>query len=227
MSASPKFYSSFYAGDRKVTGLIVLLTILLVGGVTKSSTVVADQNVASSPAPGMFLVAAPKMRDPRFKQTVILLVEHSAEGSLGFIVNKRTDMTVADAFPELDEPKELEHALYFGGPVQPSRIMYVYSDTGELTEQKVISGVYWGANYEDLKDILNRKNADTLRIFFGYAGWGPGQLEFELSLGDWQLLPASPDHIFSKDSKQLWHLLNRKKPGVIAQRLNVHLSPFL
>ena len=227
MSACPKFYSSLDVSTFKNRGLAVLLTILLVGASVRSSPIAAEQDVVSTPAPGMFLVASPKMRDPRFKQTVILLVEHSAEGSLGFIVNRRTDMTVADAFPELDQHRQLEHALYFGGPVQPSRIMYVYSDTDQITEQKVISGVYWGANYEDLKGILNEKNEDTLRIFFGYAGWGPGQLEFELSLGDWQLLPASSDHIFSKDSKHLWHLLNRKKDGVIAQHLSARLKQHL
>lgn len=136
-------------------------------------------------------------------------------------------MTVADAFPELDQQQVLAHALYFGGPVQPSRIMYVYSDTDQFTEQKIISGVYWGTSYENLKGILGTKSEDTLRIFFGYAGWGPGQLQFELSLGDWELFPASTDHIFSKDSNHLWHLLNRKKNGVITRRSNTSVGPYL
>lgn len=228
MSACPKFYPSLNNDNLKNTGPFILLsTVLLVFLLAKSNPVLAEQDVASSPAPGMFLVAAPKMRDPRFKQSVILLVEHSAEGSLGFIVNRRTDMTVSDAFPELDQHAELEHALYFGGPVQPSRITYVYSDADQIPEQKIINGVYWGTSYESLKDILNRKDRDTLRIFFGYAGWGPGQLEFELSLGDWQLFPASTDHIFSKNSKHLWHLLNRKRTGVITRRSNIHLRSYL
>ncbi len=136
-------------------------------------------------------------------------------------------MTVTDAFPELEQQMELEHALYFGGPVQPSRIMFVYSEPNQIAEHKVINGVYWGTNYDNLKEILNRKGEDALRIFFGYAGWGPGQLEFELSLGDWQVFPASADHIFSEDSKRLWHLLNQKKSGVITQRSYIRLSPYL
>ena len=228
MNACPKFYLSFNDGSLKINDLFVLLTIFLVAtGLIHSYPAAAEQDTVSRPASGMFLVAAPKMRDPRFKQSVILLVEHSSEGSLGFIVNRRTDMTVADAFPELDQQMELKHALYFGGPVQPSRIMFVYSGTDQIEDQKVISGVYWGTSFDNLKDILNRKGEDSLRIFFGYAGWGPGQLEFELSLGDWQVFPASSDYIFSKDTEHLWHLLNRKKTGVITQRLDFQLSPYL
>lgn len=228
MNARLKFYLSFNDGSLKRNGLFILLAIfLLASGLVHSYPVVAEQDTASRPAPGMFLVAAPKMRDPRFKQSVILLVEHSSEGSLGFIVNRRTDMTVTDAFPDLDQQMELRHALYFGGPVQPSRIMFVYSDTDQIEDQKVINGVYWGTSFDNLKDILNRKGEDSLRIFFGYAGWGPGQLEFELSLGDWQVFPASSDYIFSKDTEHLWHLLNRKKTGVITQHLDFQLSPYL
>lgn len=228
MNACLKFYLSFNGGGPRGGYLSVLLTIFIFTMMlVQSNPSAAEETVTLRPAPGMFLVASPKMRDPRFKQSVILLVEHSSEGSLGFIVNRRTDMTVIDAFPELEQQMELEHALYFGGPVQPSRIMFVYSDSGHITEHKVINGVYWGSNYDNLKEILNRKGEDALRIFFGYAGWGPGQLEFELSLGDWQVLPASVDHIFSTDSKQLWYLLNRKKSGVITRRPNIRLNPVL
>ena len=170
------------------------------------------------PATGMLLVAAPKMRDPRFQQSVILLVEHSADGALGFIINKKTQVTVAEALPELNL-QGLTHTLYFGGPVQPARIMYVYSDSDESAAQQVIRDVYWGSDYEHLKSFLRSKDERTLRVFFGYAGWGPGQLEFELSLDDWQVTPASIEHIFSSDSENLWRLLNRKNPGVITNIL--------
>ena len=227
MYACLKFYLSFNNDCCKGSGLFVLLTTLLFATMlSQPNPAVAEQNAATEPAPGMFLVAAPKMRDPRFKRSVILLVEHSSEGSLGLIVNRRTDMTVTDAFPELQQ-MELEHALYFGGPVQPSRIMFVYTDVNQIAEQEVINGVYWGTSYDSLKDILSKKGEDAVRVFFGYAGWGPGQLEFELSLGDWQLFPASSDHIFSKDTKQLWHLLNRKKSGVITLRPDTKLGPYL
>lgn len=216
MNMRPGFYLSFIGRDYKNTGVSVLIALAFTTTVAKPGLSEAERDLEFTPAVGMFLVAAPKMRDSRFRQTVILLVEHSAEGSLGFIINKRTEMTVTDAFPDLGL-EELTHVLYFGGPVQPSRIMYVYSGTDQSAQQRIIHGVYWGASYDDLKGIVSRKDENALRIFFGYAGWGPSQLEFELSLDDWQLVPASTDHIFSPDSKNLWHLLNRQKPGVITK----------
>ena len=168
----------------------------------------------------MLLVAAPQMRDPRFKQTVVLLAEHSREGTLGMILNKKTDLSVGTALPELERLARSGHVMFFGGPVQPDRIMYVYTDTEAVSDEKIMDGVYWGAGYDQLKQLVAAKDPDSLRIFFGYAGWGPGQLEFELSLDDWNLLPASPDHIFGEETERLWHLLNQKKPGVI-----VHYTP--
>lgn len=226
MSVRPRFYPTFISGHCQKTVPALIATVLVLTMV-KPALSQAEGDAELAPTAGMFLVAAPKMRDPRFRQTVILLAEHSAEGSLGFIINKRTKMTIADVLPEL-ELDVLTHALYFGGPVQPSRIMYVYSDSDHPGEQGLIRGVYWGADYDDLKGILSRKDENALRVFFGYAGWGPGQLEFEISLHDWQLIPASADHIFSQDSENLWYLLNREKPGVITKRFSVDtLNPYM
>lgn len=211
-----RFYPSLISDNYRYNPLSAAWLFVLLVAVLTSGPSQAQGGLEFTPAVGMFLVAAPKMRDPRFQQTVILLVEHSEEGSLGFIINKKTEMTVADALPDLNLDS-LAHSLYFGGPVQPSRIMYVYSDPDRSNQQKVIRGVYWGADYEDLKEILRKKDENALRIFFGYSGWGPGQLEFELSLDDWQLLPASTDHIFSPDTENLWRLLNRRKPGIVTE----------
>lgn len=170
-----------------------------------------------SPQAGMFLVAAPGMRDPRFRRTVVLLVEHSSDGALGLIINRKTDLPVADAFPEFEQQQDTRHVLFFGGPVEPATVMYLVSDGAKEAGKEVIAGVRRGVDYDNLGLLLRSRNEDSLRIFFGYSGWGPGQLEFELSLDDWQLVPARREHIFSPDSQHLWHLLNRQTPGVIAR----------
>ena len=207
---------------RKFAGYVFLagvcVALLLPAGLA------AAQIPGLRPASGMFLVAEPQMRDPRFKRTVILLVEHSAEGSLGFIINRKTHLTVADAFPELEEHITAGHALFFGGPVQPDRAAYVYRTPQPADGQKVLDDVYWGSSAKEMKQLLHDKREDALRIFIGYAGWGSGQLEFELSLGDWQLIPASVDYIFRQDAEHLWRLLNREESGVVA-RLPAGLTP--
>ena len=175
----------------------------------------------------MFLVATPEMRDPRFSRTVILLVQHSAEGSMGLIINKKSDVAVTYALPELESTGDSNHVLYFGGPVQPARIMYVYTGEPGEPDQKILDNVYWGASYQRLQDLANNLDRDSLRVFFGYAGWGPGQLEFELSLNNWQLKPASPDHVFSSDTKNMWRLLNGAGAGVITRSLDSGIQSYL
>jgi putative transcriptional regulator len=178
-------------------------------------------------AVGVFLVAAPEMGDPRFSRAVILLVQHSAEGSMGLIINKKSDVAVTYALPELESTGNSNHVLYFGGPVQPARIMYVYTGASSEPDQKILDNVYWGTSYERLQDLANNLDRGSLRVFFGYAGWGPGQLEFELSLNSWQLEPASPDHVFSSDTKNMWRLLNGAGTGVITKTLDSATQPYL
>ena len=134
----------------------------------------AGQKGPQQPAAGVFLVAAPNMGDPRFSRTVILLVQHSAEGSMGLIINKKSDVPVTYALPELESTGDKNHVLYFGGPVQPARIMYVYTGASGEPDQKLLDNVYWGASYERLQDLANDLDRGSLRVFFGYAGWGPG-----------------------------------------------------
>ena len=193
-----------------------LLVVLAIATFMVTLTPARAQN-DHEPGIGMLLIAAPKMRDPRFQQTVVLLAEHSREGTLGMILNRKTDLSVGTALPELEQLARAGHVMFFGGPVQPERVMYVYTDNETGADDKIMDGIYWGAGYDRLKRLVAAKDPDSLRIFFGYAGWGPGQLEFELSLDDWNLLPASPDHIFTEETERLWDLLNQKKPGVVVR----------
>ena len=208
---------------RKFSLTIVSLVFLILGHGLAGAGQKGSQRLAA----GMFLVAAPEMRDPRFSRTVILLVQHSAEGSMGLIINKRSDVAVTYALPELESTGDSNHVLYFGGPVQPARIMYVYTGEPGEPDQKILENVHWGASYQRLQDLANNLDRGSLRIFFGYAGWGPGQLEFELSLNDWQLEPASPDHVFSSDTKNMWRLLNGAGAGVITRSLDSGTQPYL
>lgn len=185
-----------------------------------------DNELSLLPAPGLLLVAAPRMRDPRFKQTVVLLVEHSEDGSLGVIINRKTDLTIKQAFPELGS-LGADHALFFGGPVGLSRLSYAFAGSNRADGREVIDGVHWGADSSLLGDLLREQDAPSLRVFMGYAGWGPGQLQFELSLQDWQLLAASAKDIFTDDPGNLWHLLNGTRNGVVVQRGRSRLRPSL
>lgn len=171
----------------------------------------------SQPAAGMFLVADPGMKDPRFARSVVFLVEHSADGAMGLIVNRRSEVPVSEALSGFDPHATDPHKLYFGGPVEPGRIMYMHEGRTESPDVSIIENVSFGADYERLSKLVRTLGPASLRVYFGYAGWGAGQLEFELWRGDWQVLPARAGQIFSDDPGGLWKSLNRSGRGLITR----------
>ena len=175
----------------------------------------AGQESMRRPAAGMFLVAEPGMQDPRFYRSVILLVQHSADGAMGLIVNRRSEVPVSEALSELEPAIATRHNLYFGGPVEPGRIMYMYDRSAQSPDIGIIENVSFGADYERLKELVTDHGPDSLRVFFGYAGWASGQLEFELSRGDWTVVPVRAEHVFSSRPDSLWKTLNRAGRGLI------------
>lgn len=137
---------------------------------------------------------------------------------MGLIVNRRSEVPVSKALSELEPEAAGQHKLYFGGPVEPGRVMYMHAGTNTASDISIIDDVNWGADYDRLKQLVTGLEPDSLRVFFGYAGWGPGQLEFELSRDDWRLVPARAKHIFSDDPGGLWNSLNKAGRGLMAGR---------
>jgi putative transcriptional regulator len=157
-------------------------------------------------AKGKFLVAAPRLRDPNFRQAVILLCEHGSEGALGVVVNRPTAMLVSEALPQVPVIEGQHHVLFAGGPVQPNHVLLLYRLDQEPTDtHHVFDGVYLGGNMEALEHVLQvPSESEFFRAYVGYSGWGPGQLESEMKTGSWIILPADPAAVFQKEPSQVW-----------------------
>lgn len=155
---------------------------------------------------GIFLVAAPVLRDPNFRQTVVLLCEHGAEGALGVVLNRPTAMSISEALPQMPVLEGQQHLLYSGGPVQPNHVLILYRVTQEPTgSHHVFDGVYLGGDMSALERVLvTPSGSETFRAFMGYSGWGPGQLENEMKTGAWITLPADPAVIFATNPADVW-----------------------
>lgn len=155
---------------------------------------------------GIFLVATPALRDPNFRQTVVLLCEHGAEGALGVVVNRPTAMSISEALPQMPVLEGQQHLLYSGGPVQPNHVLILYRVMQEPTgSHHVFDGVYLGGDMNALERVLvTPSGSETFRAFMGYSGWGPGQLENEMKTGAWITLPADPAVVFSKNPADVW-----------------------
>ena len=162
--------------------------------------------MASSLGKGIFLVAAPSLRDPNFRQAVVLLCEHGPEGALGVVVNRPTAMLVSEALPQVPVLEGGHHMLFSGGPVQPNHVLILYRLSQEETGQHhVFDGVYLGGDAGALERVLTKPSGgEFFRAYVGYSGWGPGQLENEMKTGSWITLPADPTVVFEKDPAHVW-----------------------
>lgn len=158
---------------------------------------------------GQLLVAAPDMGDPRFQHTVILMVQHNKDGALGIAINRPVkELPIAkllEAFGLDSKGSEGTVRLFAGGPVQPEIGLIVHSADYHRTGTIDIDGrVAMTANPEILREIGHHEGPKQSLVAFGYAGWGPGQLEGELALGGWFTVPENPKLVFDVDREKLW-----------------------
>jgi putative transcriptional regulator len=158
------------------------------------------------PAPGMFLVAQRSLHDPFFGQTVILLLQHDANGSLGLIINRKFNLQLSDAVKDIDKVEASKHALFFGGPLGTHRV-FMLMRHGDATDHahQIASDIYFSAHRDVLEHLLERKTPDSeLRLFLGHASWSAGQLAGELMRGSWHLAEGDSEAVFDAASNGLW-----------------------
>jgi putative transcriptional regulator len=150
---------------------------------------------------GAFLVASPHLPDPNFFRSVVLMVEHSDEGALGLILNRVTNTTLKEVWQSVGQAScETDQHLYLGGPVN-GPLMALHADPN-LEGTEVIPHVFFSSEKQTLEALV-LPPARQFRIFSGYAGWGPGQLEQELRVGGWLVAAAHSHQIFGNE-EDLW-----------------------
>lgn len=160
---------------------------------------------------GHLLIAGPALVDPNFRRTVVLVGEHSEEGALGVILNRASDTTVDEAVPELTALVDGLEQVHVGGPVQPSAIVVLAEFAEpERSGALVLDAVGFLPSEVDPEELGELRRA---RVYAGYAGWGPGQLDGELDEGSWIVEPALPQDVFTGDPDELWSEVLRRKGG--------------
>jgi putative transcriptional regulator len=168
----------------------------------------------------VLLVASPSLIDPNFRKSVVLVVEHGPEGTLGVILNRSTNVLLSKALPDLAVLKGTSHRLYTGGPVEPSRLVLLFRLREPPTGVRLIfDGVYVGDAPGMVERIITQaKPTETFRAFAGFARWAPGQLGFEMRQGAWAMLPPDSKGIFDHDPATFWQdcLSRLQVPRVIS-----------
>jgi putative transcriptional regulator len=173
---------------------------------------------------GQLLVSSPALVDPNFRKTVVLITHHDDEGAMGFVLSHPSDVPAAQAVPALEGLPGAADPVFVGGPVQPEAFMALaeFEDVAEAAAPVFGAVGFIAAEAEPAGLDVRR-----IRLFAGYAGWGPGQLEAELAEPSWIVVSAEADDAFADDPDELWREVIHRKGGPFALMESMPFDPGL
>ena len=156
------------------------------------------------PEKGKILISEPFLPDTFFNRSIVYLTEHTAEGSVGFILNKKIDLTVDGSIEGFDDWHD---NLNMGGPVAPDTIHYLHN-LGDLIPKSVLveGNIYWGGDIDVIRSLIRsgKIKQTQIRFFLGYSGWSAGQLERELKENSWVIAKVNSDIIMNNRGNDTW-----------------------
>jgi putative transcriptional regulator len=160
---------------------------------------------------GKLLIASPALIDPNFARTVVLITEHNTEGAMGIILNRPSGTAVEAAVPELGDIAGGE-PVFVGGPVQPEALVLL-AEFADLSAAAwiVVADVGLASADRELDELAAAVRRG--RVYAGYSGWGPGQLELEMDEDSWIVEPPIPSELFPEDPEHLWNGVLARKGG--------------
>jgi putative transcriptional regulator len=160
---------------------------------------------------GQLILDGGKLHGSFFHRSVVLICQHDADGALGLILNRSTENKVGQALVANLPERVKEQPLFIGGPVQPQALSFLHSDE-YLPDANVMTNLNLGHSIDALMDLGESFSAtQKLKLFAGYAGWSPGQLDNEMTRLDWLVHPASLALVFHAEPEQLWKKIMKQK----------------
>ncbi|MYN14071.1 YqgE/AlgH family protein [Pusillimonas sp. TS35] len=158
------------------------------------------------------LVAMPGRVSGELANTVIYVCEHTGDGALGLVINRPTDITVEDLLKRIDLDVSSEHTtaqsapVFFGGPVQTDRGFVLHAPPGGYSSSIQLGDIALTTSRDVLQDVAQGKGPERVLVTLGYAGWGAGQLENEMSQNAWINVDSSPEILFDTPAEQRYEL---------------------
>jgi putative transcriptional regulator len=156
--------------------------------------------------PGCFLVAPRDALDNTFAETVILLIHRDDNGAMGLAINRPTKITISRVLDTEKDARNLSGFVYAGGPVQEESVFALSRISKKPGDaERIFNDIYLISTRTELSKVLRAKpTARNFRVYLGYTGWGPGQLEREMKLGAWRILPGDDESVFDADPSKVW-----------------------
>src|SRR5437763_9934013 len=164
---------------------------------------------------GQLLIASPALHDTNFRRSVVLIAEHGERGAMAVVLNRPSETLASEAVPALHELVEPEAHVYLGGPVEPQAIV-VLAEFDDPDDAAALVFADIGFVKAGADPALLAGTTRRARLYAGYAGWGPGQLESELEEESWILEPPLPEDVFALEPEGLWSDVLRRKGGRFA-----------
>jgi putative transcriptional regulator len=166
---------------------------------------------------GTLLIASPEIESGLLFRSVVLLCEHTANGSFGIIINKNLPIELPEEIMQVDELSNPNIQIRAGGPVQTNQMMLLHADQS-IPEQtmEVTKGVYLGGDLNFLQETMTKEDGSKILLCFGYCGWGSGQLEREFLDGQWYIHPGNAYYVFEASPEKLWQQILRDMGGKYA-----------
>jgi putative transcriptional regulator len=192
----------------KLVGLTLAFAGILAGLPFQATAQDSERETRDS----ILLVAAPHLNDPNFGRSVVLVMFPPDAGPTGVILNRPTSMTLRDIWAEPEKRHDRTDALYIGGPVQPDGLLFLFRMTPPpVRAWRATEDIYVSGDGQLLKQLLEQTDSvQEQRFFAGYSGWAKGQLEWEVSRGDWHVLEVDPEVIYDTDSETLWQRMYQR-----------------
>lgn len=165
------------------------------------------------PARGSFLVATRKLKGTFFSEAVILLLNHSDQGTSGLVINRPSHIRLSSVFPDVKEFQKNDGKIYTGGPVElTSYLILIQSDGKPPKSQPLMDNIHLTTSMKTLEYMHNQSGRDeSIRVFFGYSGWKPGQLVSEVERGSWYVMNGDAGVVFDKNPDGLWKKFMQRK----------------
>ena len=197
----------------------MIILLFIIGAHTWARFGIAESGYDDSKNEPFFLVASRQVRDPRFFQSVILITNYDESGAVGFIINKATEIFLGIGISDKGDSEQAPVQLYFGGPVEPRTIVYLFRAAMASEETLHISGdIFLTSDAAHIKEQLKAADPNkTLRAFSGFAHWLPGQLEYEIENGAWYRTKVDEKILFQEDMSNLWQQMIVRFDGTLIE----------
>jgi len=158
------------------------------------------------PSKGRFLIASRQLVDPHFAETVVLLIEYDQHGAMGIIINRPTELKLSAVLPEIDVLRERPDTIYLGGPVAKNQLLLLIRTSSPPEGSRLVfEDIHVSSSQAVIQRMIkNPEGEERFRVYAGYAGWAPGQLDSEIASGGWHILTADAEIVFDKSAPEIW-----------------------